>query len=139
MGVLIGHDAAVAEWVSARTGMHFRPPFVAMGAVDSRGALTGGFIWTQFYRGGNIEITIAGHRWQKDFIRSCFRYAFIQCGCSRITARTRRGNALARRLLPKLGFQFEFTQKRYFGPDRNDDGLVFVMYRESAQKWLTHG
>lgn len=137
--LLVGRDAEVAAWVTAKTGMHFRPPIVAFGQLNATGELTGGVVWTQFYRGGNIEITVAGHGWQRDFIRACFRYAFMQCECSRITARTRRGNTAARRLLPKLGFKFEFSQKRYFGPDRPDDGLVFVMHRESAQKWLTHG
>jgi len=119
--------------------MQFRPPFAAVGLIDDRGTLIGGVVWTQFYRGGNIEITVAGERWQKDFIRWCFRYAFVTCGCSRISARTRRSNVLARRLLPKLGFSFEFSQKRYFGPERSDDGLVFVIHRESAKKWLKHG
>lgn len=134
----MGHDEAVIAWVSTQTAMRFRPPYVAFGNVDADGRMLGAVVWTDFYRGGNIEVTVVGHRWGRDFIRECFRYAFVTNNCSRITARTRRSNTAARRLLPKLGFSFEFTQKRFFGPERADDGLVFVMFREQAGKWL-HG
>lgn len=136
MGLLLGHDESVAAWVTAQTGMQFRPPFVAFGVVVC-GRLCGAVIWNDYYHGGNIEITVVGRGcWQQQFIRKCFRYAFVDCKCSRITARTRRSNVIARRVLPRLGFAFEGTQKRYFGPERSDDGLVFVMLRENAGGWL---
>lgn len=135
MRILTGQDAFVAQWASNQVGRQFQQPFVAFGVIDDKNALRGAVIWHEHYRQGNIEMTVVGRGcWRKGIIQHCFRYAFSQC--SRITARTRRGNVIARRLLPKLGFAFEFTQKRFFGPNREDDGLVFVLFRENAEKWI---
>lgn len=137
MRVVAGQDQVVADWAGGMLGVTFQEPYTAFGFVDTAGSLRGACIFNDYYHGGNVEVTYVGPR---SFTKStlCFmaRFCFNELGASRVTAKTRRGNVLMRRILPKGGFQFEGTQKRYFGRDRADDALVFVMTRENAKKWL---
>jgi len=132
-----GQDEAVAAWAAEQLGVQFVQPLSAIGVLDARGDLVGASVFNDYYRGGNIEWTYAGARsLGPDMLRELARYCFVQLEVSRVTAKTRRSNKLVRRLLPKAGFTFEMTQKRYFGPTRDDDALVFALFREDAGKWL---
>jgi RimJ/RimL family protein N-acetyltransferase len=64
-------------------------------------------------------------------------YAFVQLGCCRLTARTRRSNKPMRRMLPKMGFMYEGTMRRFYGPTRADDAFCYGMYPANAIRWLT--
>lgn len=129
-------DPEVAQWIATEVGIVIHPPFAAFTVMDGK-SIRGSWVWHEFYPGGNIEMTVVGRRcWTPAAVKNAFRYAFDTCGCSRVTARTQRRNELVKRLLPRLGFKFETTQKFYFGPTRADDGLVFVMFRHDAEKWL---
>lgn len=135
---LVPADDTIEAWAAAALGRHLPFPRRTFGVVDRYGRIVGAHVFTGFYAGGNIEWTAVGERsLQRGIVRELARYVFGQLQCSRVTARTRRGNTIARRLLPKAGFQFEATQKRFFGPRRADDGLVFVMFRDGAERWLT--
>lgn len=137
MRLVLGQDAAVADWAGAALGVTFQPPFVAFGIVDTNGRLCGASIFNDFYPGGNIEWTHVGAgTLRKGLLREMAQYAFIKNRATRITAKTRRGNSIVRRLLPKAGFAYEGTQKRYFGPDKSDDALVFALFRADAERWL---
>lgn len=118
-------------------GVRFQEPYTAFGFVDQANVIRGAAIFNDFYHGGNVEWTYVGpHGFSPDTLRFMARFCFDELKATRVTAKTRRGNVKARRLLPKGGFEFEFTQKRYFGPDKADDALVFVLRRENAERWL---
>lgn len=137
MRLVSGHDAEVADWAGSVLGVKFQPPFVAFGIIDASGRLCGASVFNDFYPGGNIEWTHVGTgSLQKGILREMARYAFIQNQATRITAKTRRGNSIVRRLLPKAGFAYEGTQKSYFGPNKSDDALVFALFRADAERWL---
>ena len=137
MMLVPGHDRAVADWAGAQLGVHFTEPFKALGVVNSDGLLIGASIFGDYYPGGNIEWTYVGHgSLRASILKDIAHYCFVQLAASRVTAKTRRSNKLVRRLLPKAGFSFETTQKRYFGPSKDDDALVFVLRKEDASKWL---
>lgn len=132
-----GHDEAVAKWAGEQLGVRFVHPLTAIGVVDPAGQLVGASVFNDHYPGGNLEWTYVGEgSLRLHMIRDIARYCFVQLEVSRVTAKTRRSNKLVRRLLPRAGFSFEMTQKRYFGPTRDDDALVFCLFREDAGKWL---
>lgn len=135
--LVAGHDEAIAAWAGDQLGVRFVQPLSAIGVVDAEGSIIGASVFNDYYHGGNLEWTCVGPGSLKaNMLRELAQYAFVQLGATRVTAKTRRSNKLVRRLLPRAGFTFEMTQKRYFGPTRDDDGLVFVLFRENAGKWL---
>lgn len=137
MRVVAGQDQVIADWAGSLLGVRFQEPYTAFGFVDANASLRGACIFNDYYPGGNVEVTYVGPRsFTKATLTFMARFCFDELRVSRVTAKTRRGNVLMRRILPKGGFQFEGTQKRYFGADRKDDALVFVMMRDNAKKWL---
>lgn len=137
MMLVAGQDHAVAEWAGAQLGVKFVEPYVALGIVNDAGGLIGASVFSDYYRGGNIEWTYVGEgSLRPGMLFDLAHYCFVQLAVSRVTAKTRRSNRLVRRLLPKAGFSFEMTQKRYFGPSKDDDALVFVLTKENAGRWL---
>lgn len=136
MTLVAGHDAEVARWAGEQLGVHFVQPFTALGVVTDKG-LVGASVFNDYYRGGNVEWTYVGSgSLRPGMLRELASYCFVQLGASRVTAKTRRSNAVVRKLLPRAGFSFEMTQKRYFGPSKGDDALVYVLFKEDAGKWL---
>ncbi len=137
MTLVTGFDREVADWAGAQLGVQFAEPFVAVGVLNASGDLVGASVFGDYYKGGTIEWTYVGEgTLRPSMLRDLAQYCFVQLAASRVTAKTRRSNKLVRRLLPKAGFSFETTQKRYFGPHKDDDALVFVLHKENAGKWL---
>lgn len=135
--LVAGHDEAIAAWAGEQLGVKFVQPLTAVGVVDGQGALVGASVFNDYYPGGNVEWTYVGPgSLRPRMLFDLARYCFVDLGVARVTAKTRRSNAVVRRLLPHAGFTFEMTQKRYFGPERGDDALVYVLFREQAGKWL---
>lgn len=135
--LLGGHDREVIRWASHVLNKHFVEPASAFGIVDSNGNLRGAAIFNDFYPGGNIEMTYLGAGTiTRSILKGIARYVFVECGASRLTAKTQQGNVLVRRLLPRLGFKLESTQPKYFGPTASEKALVFVMHRRAVPKWM---
>lgn len=137
MKLIRGHDAEIAEWASQQAGVKFTQPLAAFGVVDTGGTVRGAVIFNDFYHGGNVEVTYIGpHSMTRGVIVDVMDFAFRQLGATRMTCKTAFRNLVTRRMLPKLGFTFETSQKRYFGPKRGDSALFFVLYKEKAARWL---
>lgn len=135
MPLLLGHDASVANWVAARLGIAIAPPYVALGVLDGAGTLIGGAVFSGF-SGANIDVTIYGPRaMTRQAMRAGFAYVFGQLRCERLTARCKRSNAQMRRLMERLGFVHEGTQRRYWGAGRENDAIVYGMTRDDC-RWL---
>ena len=132
-----GHDQAVAEWAGDRTGFNFFAMYSAFGIVGADGFLEGACIFSDYYPGGNVEMTYVGSgTLTRAIIRHIGYYAYQTLGVSRITAKTKRRNATVCRLLPKAGFEFECIQKRYYGPNKDDDAVVYSLPISKAERWL---
>jgi RimJ/RimL family protein N-acetyltransferase len=138
MPILTGHDDAVAQWVAGNLGVTIAPPYVSLGVLGADSVLIGGAVFSG-YSGANIDVTIYGPRaMTRAAMRASFGYVFGQLRCERLTARCKRSNASMRRLMDRLGFKHEGTQRRYWGPDRNDDAMVYGMTRDEC-RWLDAG
>lgn len=134
--VLLGHDQAVADWVGQLNGKAFSPPFTAIGVINKQGALTGGYVFTSYNQDG-IEVSIAGRGVvARDPCRAMARYVFSDLGCVRLVAHTRRSNKAIRRLMPRLGFRFEGTCRRFYG---DEDAFQYSLTKDDlgafVAKW----
>lgn len=133
----MGHDKAVADWAGGKFGTNMPPGCIAWGVVNPEGRLTGALVFFGYQRGGNIEFAMVGSSVMRlGIFRHMARYVFGHLGCSRLTARTARGNVMVRKMLPRAGFKFEGVNKRWFGPLREDDALVYAMFPEHARRWM---
>ena len=140
MHLVGGHDRQVMDWASQVLDKRFVEPATAFGVVNDEGRLHGAAIFNDFYPGGNLELTYLGpHTLSRKIIRGIALYAFKECGVARLTCKTERRNRIVQKLLPRLGFTLEYSQKRYFGPEKAQDALVFVLYRNHAPSWLFAG
>jgi RimJ/RimL family protein N-acetyltransferase len=136
MRLALGNDEAVGKWLSEKLGVPIHPPFVTMSILDDNDHIHGAMLFNN-YNGFNIEVTIYGKGvWNRRFIKATISYAFDQLKVLRLTGRTKRSNKEMCSLFPRLGFEFEFPMKHYFGPSKGDDALIFRMTRDNARKWI---
>lgn len=118
MNLLLGHDETVAAWVGQRIGKPFHAPFTAIGAIDGRGALRGGFVLNG-YNGSTVELSLAGNVTSRGLWRALLAYVFGQLGCARLQIHTAADNRAVRKLAPRLGFTFEGKSRNFYGHGRD--------------------
>lgn len=132
--ILLGHDQAVADWVSGITGKPFHAIDAAIGSVTPEGRLTGGFVFTG-HNGDSIEMSLAGHGvTSRGMWRAVIRYVFGQLGCSRLQIHTAASNKAVRKLAPKLGFTFEGKARRFYG---NEDAFLYSLTVDDLPAFCT--
>ena len=132
-----GHDDTVAEWAGRRFGCDFYARYAAFGIGDIDGTLIGAAVFSDYYPGGNIQLSYTGSgTLSRAIIKNIGYYAYEVLGASRITCKPPRSNAIARKLLPRAGFEFEGILKRYYGPKKADDALVYSLTKEKAARWM---
>lgn len=132
-----GHDRAIADWAAAQMpGLNFYSAYSAFGISDGD-TIIGAAIFSDYYPGGNVELTYLGPgTLSRNILREMGLYVFGDLQAARITAKTPRRNAVVKKLLPRAGFDFECIQKRYYGPLRDDDALVYSFPVTKAERWL---
>src|SRR5688572_16958152 len=102
MRLVVGSDQEILEWASAVLGRPISKAAAVFGIVNTQETLCGAAIFTDRYLKGNIELTLIGKGClQKGILKRLAEYCFKECGQERMTAKTRRGNVIARKLLPK--------------------------------------
>ncbi len=112
--------------------------YCAMGILKD-GTLKGAAIFNN-YNYYNMEVHFYGpgcvtsKTW-----RTVLRYAFNDCRVLRLTTMTNRGNKKVLRVLPRLGFKYETSLKKFYGIDKSQDAIVHVMYPEDAERFLNNG
>jgi hypothetical protein len=134
--LVFGQDELVAQYVLGNLGLPLVPPYTAIGGTRDGQTLCIGAVFNQ-YNGSNIEITLYGPgALTRGAIRGVYHYAFDQLRVNRVSAKTRRSNKNMQRLLPRFGFKFEGISARYFGPEKADDAIRFVLFPDDARKWI---
>jgi len=138
--LITDQDEIIANFVSQGVGRKIHPPYTAMGWVDidpvGNWRLVSGAVFND-YTGSSIEISIYG-RMTRQTMREAFRYVFLQLGCLRLTARTRRNNTRIKKMLPRMGFVLEGSLKRFFGSAESHTALIYRLDADEAQRWI-HG
>ena len=133
-----GHDKVVAEWAMRQFGgkFNFWAMHSAFGVTDNDGTLRGAAIFSDYYPGGNIELSYTGAGTLSRAILNQMAYhAFVTLQASRVTAKTRRDTPEVSKLLTKAGFKFNCILSRFYGPAESDDAIVYSFSAKDAAKW----
>lgn len=117
-------DDRVAAFVGAKIDTIIFPPFTAMG-IERDGEIISGVVFN-CYTGPNIEATVAGCKWGRQFLQELGQYVFGQLGCSRVTITSEHADVLA--LAKRLGGKVEGTMRDFYGKGR--DGSVIGILRD---------
>jgi RimJ/RimL family protein N-acetyltransferase len=104
----------VARFVSEKVGVAFCPPFTAIG-IQRGGEVIGGVVFNVFEQ-ADVHVSVAGHGWNREFLRCVGQYAFEQLGYERITAISEFPEIV--RIAERLGGQVEGCLRNHFGLDR---------------------
>lgn len=88
------------------------------------------------YNGSSVVAHFYGPRYlTRGVISNVYDYAFNQLKCNILLAIIPRNNAF-KSLLPRMGFKYLIVVPKYFGPNRSDDGIMYVLHKEQALKWV---
>lgn len=139
MKLITDQPDIIARFVATGLQRIFWPPYTALGWVKEVGdkwTLVGGAVFNDF-NGYNIEVSVHWHGpLTRQPLAEALRYVFLQCKCGRLTAKTERGNTKMRRILPRLGFVCEGELKRFYGPRKAQNALIFRLDRITAERWI---
>lgn len=138
MNLLFGQSEYVAAYVSAGLGITISGHYTAIGVLSTEGRLVGGIVFHGF-NGSTIEMTAyCPNTMKRGVIRGIAHYVFVQLGCNRMYARTRRSNKAMCKMFPKIGFSFKCVLEQHFGPKKSDDAVLYSISKDVALKrWLS--
>lgn len=94
--------------------------------VEKDGEIIGGVLFNCF-EGKDVQATVAGKGFGKDFLMAVGEYIFSQLGYARITIKTEQTSVV--RLAERLGGQVEGKLRRHF-ENGNDAWIVGILREE---------
>jgi hypothetical protein len=112
--------------VSATSGMR------GLG-LEREGELVMGVLY-EGWNGHNVWMHVAarpGSRFNREYLRYCFHYPFVELGCRRVSGYVEASNEAARRFDENLGFRQEAVLKG--AASDGGDVLIYVMSREDCR------
>lgn len=121
---MIVTDERVARFVGERCGVVVAPPFTAMG-IEREGQITAGVLFN-YYTVHDIAVTVAGERFNREFLVAVGKYVFVQIGCLRMSMMTEQPKVID--LAIRLGAKVEGVKRDYFGKGR--DATMLGILRE---------
>lgn len=133
-GLLVGNDAAIADWTYKTFNLIPYPINRAFGIVED-GKLVGGVLFQNF-NGYNVEMCYYGPQTLSlGIVRSLARVA-VSFNVSRGTVITSKRNRRLMKSLVRIGFKLEGSQRRFFGEKDipRNTGVRFVMFREDIDR-----
>lgn len=131
MRLVLGHDAAVSQWVASRLphsiawGEHR-----AIGVARDNGALVFGVVYHHYEPAyGECEIGAAGERvmWTRRLLQALLAVPFVELGCRRVTAIIGHDNTAGNDLLRRLGFKREGCIRHRFAHKQH--GAIYGLTR----------
>jgi hypothetical protein len=117
-------DERVARFVGERCETIIYPPYTAMG-IEKDGEITAGVVFNCF-TGNDIAVTVAGDKFNRQFISAVGKYVFEQIGCLRMSITTEKPEVI--RIAHRLGAQTEGSKRNHFGKGR--DATILGILRE---------
>ena len=137
MSIFIFNKPFVSQWASRMiAGASEFPPNAPNFALIKDGKIVAAVVYT-IPMGNGICMSVAsdGSRaWlNKTFLRTAFRYPFVQLGCTRVAGLVRTDNLDAQRFDEHLGFKREGLLRK--GDDDGCDLILYGMLKEEC-RWL---
>ena len=121
---MIVTDERVARFVAERCGVIVAAPYTVMG-IERNGKIIAGVVFN-YYTKNDIAVTVAGERFNREFIAAVGRYVFDQIGCLRMSMMTEQPKVIE--IAKRLGAQTEGIKRNYFGKGR--DATMLGILRE---------
>jgi hypothetical protein len=113
--------------------------YCVMGILDENNFLKGAIIFTN-YNTYNIEVHAYAPKCMNSKVwRTVLRFVFGKLKVERLTTMTYRGNRKLLNLLPRMGFRYETSLKRFYGLDKSYDAIVHVIFKEDIERFLCNG
>lgn len=126
MRLLVGHDAAVAQFVADYDHIEkpaWQPGYRAFGVINEAGLLVAGFVFDCWHpEAKRLELSCVAsdpRAFSPRLIAALGRYPFGQLDCFRVWARTSVKNSRCRKILKGIGFVEESTQAHWYGPGKH--------------------
>jgi RimJ/RimL family protein N-acetyltransferase len=130
--ILLDQPHFVGKCVCERTGGTFSPVDSMAIGLARENTLIAGVLYDHF-NGASVAMHVAadGSHWlNRDYLRACFRYPFLQLNVKKILGLVCSSNAAARRFDEHLGFELE-TSIRDATPQ--GDLLIYSMTRHQCR------
>lgn len=122
-------DQGAALVLACMMGVRLEAPYSGFVIADGRGP--SGALVLNNYDGNNVHLTLANNRPMGIRVaREIARMCFVNLGCVRITARTRRSNVRAHLGLERVGFKLEGIARQHF---RDEDALLYGLLRDEQR------
>lgn len=122
---MIVANEEVAKFVSEGLGFGAYPPYTCMG-VERDGEIIGGVIFNCFENGTDVQVSVYGQGFGKEFLKEAGRYVFDQLNYSRFTVKTEK--EYVAKLAEKLGGKREGILRSHFGAGR--DAILIGVLRD---------
>ena len=132
-----GNGTAIAAWYMNKTCRDFEGTYSALAFLDEDNDITTAAIFFDF-NGYNIEIAYFG-KLTRQRIQFIAKYAFGQLKCGRVTIKVSRRDwsVVSYPNLEKIGFRQEAILSHYFGPEYDDDAIIYrVLLDDLVPKWV---
>lgn len=127
---------SICAWYVSQGNKPVFGPFGAVGFLDSDGNLKGAAILLN-YNKSNIEVHLYAPKcFTRNSIRAVFNYVFNELKCTRLTAIPERKNKNLIKIMGRLGFVYEYNLVKYYGKEKENDGVIFRMTSIEAKKWI---
>lgn len=122
------------NWFEEQIGEGFDNKYAAMGFLKEDKIVSVALF--NNYTGNNIDFHYYGPVITKGNYKKVLDYVFNFLKCNRLTTVPHREHTKTLVILPRLGFIQEAILKNYYGVDDSKDGLVYVITKERAKKWV---
>ena len=89
------------------------------------------------YTGSSIEFHFYGPRQiNRTILSTVGDYVFNQLKCNIFIAKIPRKHKQLKQILPKIGFKYLTVIPQYYGPDKQEDAIMYYYKRENMGKWV---
>lgn len=130
---IVSDPARVFAFCSERMPVSLVAGMKGLG-LERDGELVAGVLYEGFNK-HNIWMHVAaepGKKWlNKEFLRYCFHYPFVELGCKRVSGYVEANNADARKFDEHLGFRQEAVLQE--AASDGGDVILYVMRREDCR------
>lgn len=123
------------QFYEGKIGEQCDNKFIAMGFLSENYIKAVAIFYN--YNKSNIDLHWSGVGYlTKGYCKTIANYVFNFLKCNRLTVTAHRRQNKLINILPRLGFEQEAILKNYYGLSEDEDGLVYVLTKEKARKWL---
>lgn len=130
---IVSNPARVWSFVRQHVPVNVVSDMKGLG-LERDGELVAGVLYEN-WSGPNVWMHVAavpGSRWlNREFLRYCFHYPFMELGCSRVSGYVEASNEAARRFDEHLGFKPEAVLKG--AATDGGDVILYVMWRDECR------